>query len=183
MRISTGRKKKRFFHGNRHLKPEEVQKQKGKKRDRPKQQQQGDEQDKACASAKKLKLDEKQETDLIDDSSHLIILNSALFEQIIMRIGSCPHCKANIAFENKLENKKGFGYTFAFRCIDSDQEDNCFFSPFADNVRRSPGHQPDDVDLRMAFAFCEIGKGYPAMSTFATLMNMPPPLTKANLKR
>ena len=100
-----------------------------------------------------------------------------------MRIGSCPHCKANIAFENKLENKKGFGYTFAFRCIDSDQEDNCFFSPFADNVRRSPGHQPDDVDLRMAFAFCEIGKGYPAMSTFATLMNMPPPLTKANLKR
>ena len=39
------------------------------------------------------------------------------------------------------------------------------------------GRKPFEVNVRSAIAFREIGKGYEAMHTFTTMMNMPPPLS------
>jgi len=47
-------------------------------------------------------------------------------------------------------------------------------------VKISPGRTVFDVNMRMAFAFREIGKGYRSLATFSMFMNMPPPITKNN---
>ena len=60
---------------------------------------------------------------------------------------------------------------------------NSFLHLLVKKVNGSPRQQPFDVNLRMALAFHEIGKGHKALSTFSTFMNIPPAMTMNNFQK
>ena len=171
---STGRNKKRSFHGNRYIKIS-GSKQPPKSRPRPSD-------DVTCTSAKKLKLDIEQQ-EITDEIGCYLLINSTILEQVFHTIARCPKCCSRVKFSHLLKNKKGFCYTLEFDCSSCDWKEEFFSSPLSEKVNGSPGKQPFDVNLRMALAFREIGKGHKALSTFSTFMNMPPPMTKNNFQK
>ena len=180
MTRSSGRKKRRVFYGNQHRQATQRQSNSRMQRPRPSlaaTPEQGQQGSSSCSSAKKLRLEKRILPSDSADDSHYIIINSLVFKQIIDRIGKCPICNnMNVIFKNDLDKKKGFCYALSLQCMDCHWQESFMSSPLADNVENVK-QVPYDINLRIVYAFREIGKGYKAIST---LMNMPRAMAKTN---
>jgi len=109
-------------------------------------------------------------------------MKSTILEQIFHTIARCPQCSSEVRFSYHLKNKKGLCYILEFNCSSCNWKENFFSSPLSEKVKGSPGKQSFDVNLRMALAIREIGKGHNVLSTFSTFMNMPLPMKKNNFQ-
>ncbi len=75
--------------------------------------------------------------------------------------------------------EKGFSYTLSVRSKNYGWERTFMASSLTENIENQR-HVPFDINLRIVHAFPEIGKGYNALSTFSTLIYMPPDIVKSN---
>ena len=172
---SKGRRKKRVFCGNqframpRPAIAEDSATQKPEERGRSVDK-------KACSSAKKIKID-RSFTDINDDSCYYILIDYQILRTVIERFAKCPQCNSKVGIQNDVGSKQGFSCKLTFECISCEWFDETFTSSAVEKSKESPGRAPFDVNVRMVYAFREIGKGHKAITKFATFMNMPPPMS------
>ena len=78
-----------------------------------------------------------------------------------------------MVFKNNFKKQKVFSCCLVLTCRKYDWNDAWFTSPLVKRTEGTPGPQKFDLNIRMVFAFREIGKGCKAMSTFSSFMNLP----------
>ena len=176
---SSGRRKKRVFCGNQYrARPtaaEDSAKPKPNERARPTMDKE------ACSSAKKLKID-RNSTDFSDDS-YYILIDYKILRTIIERIAKCPLCNSKVGIKNDIGSKQGFSCKLTLKCISCEWSDEVFTSSAAEKSKESPGRAPFDINLRMVYAFREIGRGHKAITKLTTFVNMPPPMSKTSYNK
>jgi len=168
MARSRARAKKRAFHGSQYTKPVSSQ-----RVPRPAEQAE-------CSSSRKLALSRKRKRELENNDEFYMLLHSSVLQMILQQVGRCPSCNSQIVFESDFAKRNGFCLFLSFHCQSCNWTDRYFSSPPANKVKISPGRTVFDVNMRMAFAFREIGKGYRSLATLSVFMNMAPPITKNN---
>ena len=91
----------------------------------------------------------------------------------------CGRCKSkDIELECLDEKTKGFSVKFCIKCAACDW--TYFFNPakaFSMANRDSRGAKSQEIIVRTVMAFREIGQGHQAMKIFASILNMPSPIT------
>lgn len=165
-------RKKRVFCGNQHAGHARPESSTSKKRARPTV-------DLETCRPKKLRIGQNL-TDVSNDESYYILIDYQILRTIIESIAKCPQCDSTISIENNLRSKQGFSYKLTMQCESCQWSEEAFTSPAAKKLKGSPGKPPFDVNLRMVYAFREIGQGYKSISKVATFMNMPPPMSKTS---
>ena len=80
---------------------------------------------------------------------------------------------------HETEERKGFALKFCLKCRACVWFKPFYSSPeFKYDQEETRGKKPLEVNVRSLVAFREIGRGYEAMNTFTTLLNMPQPMAK-----
>lgn len=109
------------------------------------------------------------------------IMNSDIFLSTMMMIGRCPDCLASISVRHLFSKKQGFAQFFLLDCNEcSWTNEMCNSKEILSN---KPGVNAYEFNTRSIIAFREIGRGYEAIKTFSTILNMPPPMTKTAYKK
>ena len=136
----------------------------------------------SSSTAKKLQLSGEPLSISDEDNVFNLIISSHILKSIIDMIARCSLCHSEMVFENNLEKRKVLSCCLVFNCKGCDWTKEWFTSPPVKRKQGTPGPQAFDLNIRMVFAFREIGKGYKAMSTFSNFMNLPPPMAKNTYK-
>ena len=177
------RTKKRKFYGNRFTSAFVEDEGGQAKRPKPNMEQERTSEEGMSSRAKKLNLGKGPQCHLNEENDCNIIINSLILKSVIDNIGKCPTCNSNVSMRNNLDKRKGFACCLEISCTNCEWVKEWFTSPMVERKDCTPGPQSFDFNIRMVFAFREIGKGYRSMTTFGTFMNMPPPMQNQTFNR
>ncbi|XP_047127052.2 uncharacterized protein LOC124808049 [Hydra vulgaris] len=133
-----------------------------------------------CASSTKLNISiDKADQPLTKHDDFFFFFHFPMFKDLICSIGSCGECNSkDIALEYLDEKAKGFSIQFCIKCATC--EWTYFFNSsraFSIPDRDTRGVKSQEINVRTVMAFREIGQGHEAMKIFASILNMPPPMS------
>ena len=133
-----------------------------------------------CASSTKLIISiNKADQPLTKHDDFSFFFHFSIFKDLICSIGSCGECNSKeIALEYLDEKAKGFSIKFCIKCAIC--EWTYFFNSsqaFSMPDRDTRGVKSQEISVRTVVAFREIGQGHEAMKVFASILNMPPPMS------
>ena len=100
-----------------------------------------------------------------------------VLKSIMEVIGKCPECgSASVTVYNCEEKRMGLSLNLKLLCSDCDWSHDFFTSQRLENDG-TPGPNSHCINVQTVLAFREIGKGYEAIRSFFSCMNMPPPMS------
>lgn len=104
------------------------------------------------------------------DSNITDLINLPLMESLLFQIAVCSRCHETLSITTG--NRLGVSVQINILC------NGCKFSVSGNNSSKigKPNAMKAEMNVRLAYAFCSIGKSQIAAKTFFGVMNMPGPL-------
>jgi hypothetical protein len=130
------------------------------------------------ASGKKLNVSFSESDPPIATPGCNFFINSDLFMSLINIVGRCPVCVAAIDIEHLLSNKMGLAQFFNISCTECNWKITFCSSKECSILQSISGRKSFEINLQAITAFREIGRGFSAIKTFCSCMNMPSPMAK-----
>ena len=127
-------------------------------------------------SPKRLKIHEAGGSSEDNIDNCYVFFHFKILSDMFGQFSFCPECGSPLQMKRcPDENRSGYAIPIEIKCIKCTFTDKFWNSPEIPSPQTS-GMNSFDINFRIIMAFREFGKGYDAINTFTSLMNMPPPM-------
>lgn len=127
-----------------------------------------------------------------DDTSFNIFLDFSILKKMFTDFGQCPEClRSRLKLENNERNRSGFCLELILKCTDTSckwehavrTSKEIDYHKNQSVGKKKSGRNTYAINTQAVLAFREIGKGFRSIKSFASLMNMPKPISLPTYNR